>query len=488
MSELNKLRIGETSVNFPAKTFNALVDGEERDRNKPSAIDDTRQPKQKSPVVARLVWSGTDAVDPGRTLKLGNAVFEPATDEWAPFESLAFFVSEFAGSDLHQPYAIAMGPIQPGNTTPSVGYGIIPNAWWAKVNITDATHTHATPAAGTLLTSSVNGERILWKESGTGEKWAIIQVERDNFRLIRGQSYGVQSGTDVLLDNVVVLAGGFDPSEGSTSATISVANIFSQTYSDNEYVHAVYSPGVTGSSNWETLKSTAGTEQKRLLRGQTTADVLAGASTFSIDHIELLSYSIDPRSTPGSSSETLTIHKEDIKAALQDNDWITAIYNDTDGQWEWLCTERFRAIRGTWYSGTSTLVVDHLVVLDSGLDPRSDTTSDTETINVTNVASDTYGSGDKVYADWNAKDGVWEARPKGGTSGGTLKWGTINAAGSAATVAGTPSTDGTIDLYSDFGGDTGVSFNNYYPDEATSGAVGCIDSNNNIVTWSCATF
>jgi len=80
----------------------------------------------------------------------------------------------------------------------------------------------------------------------------------DKFRLIRGQSYGVQSGTNILLDNIVELSGGLDPSGGNPATTVSVYNLFGATFADNEWVDAVYSPGATGSSDWETLKGSAG--------------------------------------------------------------------------------------------------------------------------------------------------------------------------------------------------------------------------------------
>jgi len=313
----------------------------------------------------------------------------------------------------------------------------------------------------------------------------------DKFRLIRGQSYGVQSGTNILLDNIVELSGGLDPSHGAPAAQVSVYNLFGATFADNEWVDAVYSPGATGSSDWETLKSSTGTERYRLIQGKCVGAVAADAAAFSIDTIVPLAGGLDPRTVPGDMSETLSIANAQAETFV-DNEDVIAVYFDLGGGvtgWSTLITERFRAIRGTWYSGSGTLQIKSVVPLGNGLDPRTDPTDGDEIVEVINTPGDTYSSGDKVYADWDATSEVWEARPKssGGTSG-ALRWGIINSAGSASSTAGTPSTDGTIDLFAAFGGDTGVSFNNYYPDEAPSGAVGCIDASSNIVTWSCGTF
>ncbi len=182
-------------------------------------------------------------------------------------------------------------------------------------------------------------------------------------------------------------------------------------------------------------------EQPRLIRGKVFADVAAGAATFEIDHIVALASGNDPRGDTTDDSERLTI-ASNLKEILTAGEYATAIFSpsvipETDSSaavdWELIVVERFRAIRGTWYSGTSTLVIDHIIPLESGLDPRTDPTSDTETVNVTNLAGDTYGSGDKVYADWNAKDGVWEARPKGGATDTTNRFARVTYTISKAT-------------------------------------------------------
>ncbi len=46
----------------------------------------------------------------------------------------------------------------------------------AKVNINDADDTTCGVDATTVLQSGKQGAQILWKESGTGEKWAVIRV------------------------------------------------------------------------------------------------------------------------------------------------------------------------------------------------------------------------------------------------------------------------------------------------------------------------
>lgn len=138
-------------------------------------IYDDRKPKSKSPVIVQLVWDGETALEPGATVELGAAVFDPTTSDSAPFSGLIFNCTAFSGAAELSDYAITMGPISSGG---GVGYGIMPEAYWAKVDVTDEAHTNAIiDAAGTLLASAESGGlRIVWKPSGTGEKWCVVSL------------------------------------------------------------------------------------------------------------------------------------------------------------------------------------------------------------------------------------------------------------------------------------------------------------------------
>jgi len=252
---------------------------------------------------------------------------------------------------------------------------------------------------------------IAWRTDGL--RWMPVGGADEKYRLIRGQSYGAQSGGTILIDNVVPLANGVDPVDGDSTTQVSVANIFGQTYADNEIVDAIHN-----GTGWETLKTTGGVNNFRLIRGKATGAVAAEDDTFSIDGIILLAGSDDPRSTPGDMAETLFVAKTQ-KEILQEDEDVTAIYSPGIGDgvdWELLVVERYRAIRGLIAYGHGSddpLLIDTVYALDNGLDPRSDPTDDSETVEVKKIVeSDAYSDSDLVIADWNAKLNRWEARPK----------------------------------------------------------------------------
>lgn len=190
--------------------------------------------------------------------------------------------------------------------------------------------------------------------------------------------------------------------------------------------------GIEGNvSHYFDVEDVVASSVYHLVRGQVVGNVAANATTFSIDNLASLAYGRDPRSNPSSPSETLTVYNS-LQEAYRNDTWITAIYQQVANRWETLVVERFRAIRGQYVSGTDTLTIDHIVALDGGVDPRTNPTSASETVSVTRlVSTDTFSSGDNVWADWNAKDGVWEARKLGGVSTNLTYGKTTSAIGAA---------------------------------------------------------
>lgn len=348
-------------------------------------------------------------------------------------------------------WGVTLGPM--GTAAPdNVGHLVITGLVWARVNVTDAAHkcVALTTDDYTYLASAASGTAI-WdrKLAGTGKQWALILLGgggggSEKHRLIRGQSYGAQSGATILLDNVVALAGGVDPSAGNPATLVTVYNLPGGSYADNEIVEAAYNPGVSVSppADWEALKTgTGGTEKYRLIRGQCVGGVAADATSFKIDNIVVLSGGLDPRAVAGDMAEQLWITNSQ-KETFVDDEYVCAIYFDTGfgTGWQTLLTERPRAIRGTWYSGQTTLMVKNVVPLCGGLDPRTSPGNAEEIVSVTNTPQDAYHEGDKVYADWDATSEVWEARPKG--SGITrimfMHYGAVTGASATAGPAITP--------------------------------------------------
>ena len=280
MSELKPIRIGDRVTKFPALTHNALIAGEQKRRNELEQIDDLRKPKQKLPCVVRIAWSGASDLPPGSAVKLGNVLFEPGTDVWAPYEGLAFYADEFSTGQTGEPYAVTLDQIAAkAGSTYQIGSAVIPQAYWCKVDVSDAGHGYAKrPDTGTVMVSSVAGDKVLWKEAGTGEKWAVVEVRGgDRLRALRGTW---QSGTTTLvIDNIYLLDSGLDPRAvpGDLAETLDVTNVAGDTYSSGDKVYADYNDDL---DRWEARpKGSAGTTPPPLRRFELTATKLRTDAT-----------------------------------------------------------------------------------------------------------------------------------------------------------------------------------------------------------------
>lgn len=271
-----------------------------------------------------------------------------------------------------------------------------------------------------------SGEKfwVVWRRDA--QRWYPISGGNEKFRLIRGQSVGAQSGATVLIDNVDVLAGGLDPTDGNPATQVTVQNIWGQTYADNEKVQAVYNEGLGGTilTDWENFKTTAGTEQYRLIRGLVKGAVTAAAATFVIDNVVPLGSGNDPVS--GNAATEITVsntHRALSGTAgetLRDNTPVTAIW--TGAIWELLLVERYRLIKGKATAessaGAGTFSIDEVDVLAGSVDPRTDPTSEIETVTVTKTWPDKYKNNADIIAAHNPRTGAWDVISRGLTMEG----------------------------------------------------------------------
>jgi hypothetical protein len=232
MANPKKIPIGSRVSRFPAGTFNALVEGELRNRqpghggNPPIANGFA-----KSTVIVRLVWDGEGTLPPGSVVKLGEVIKNPTSRPEVVREGLQFRCGEPTPTDEH--VAITMEPMRAGQ----VGYGHIPQASWALVNVTNAGHDFAKVDSGTELESdAATGFPIIWKESGTGSgKWAVIKLSApgDTGNVIYAQAVGAVTSGDptFTFDNAIAIVGSI-PAGGTGTAQ----NQYAQELSDNDWV------------------------------------------------------------------------------------------------------------------------------------------------------------------------------------------------------------------------------------------------------------
>jgi len=202
MIEPKKFIIGQTVSELPGNTLNALREGELRDRNLAgqSKLSNGYYAAPQASACVQLAWTGDEDLMPGSAVVLSDPIHTYEDKPSAPYSGVKFFC-ELPTTETEEsgffavtatPLAAAVGDNQ------SVGYGYIPNACWAQVNVTDEAHETASLADGeTLLQSAESGRvPIVWKPTGTGTKWCVVALSPG------GGTSGMQGGFAFLTGDV----------------------------------------------------------------------------------------------------------------------------------------------------------------------------------------------------------------------------------------------------------------------------------------------
>lgn len=122
----------------------------------------------------RLIKNNTGAdVGQYEVLKLDGALITPTDNATGWLQRQTFKgITPTADCD----FAITQRSVPDGKTQPAIFSGVTP----CTVSVSDASHTHAIAGttAAKLVSATSGPAKILWKESGTGDKNAVVQLSQ----------------------------------------------------------------------------------------------------------------------------------------------------------------------------------------------------------------------------------------------------------------------------------------------------------------------
>lgn len=178
-TNLRKVSPGD-ALRIPASAYNAFVDAAVDLRVRQGRADvaaaGALESSQRGVVLVRN--DSGEAVEPHHTLAITGVLIEPGTeDRERTFHGRTPLTADVA-DEQSPPLAmvVAMARIDPGKLGRCVVHGVTP----ARVMVQDEADTTCELRAGETLPHStpLGGAPILWKEDGTGEKWAVIELGR----------------------------------------------------------------------------------------------------------------------------------------------------------------------------------------------------------------------------------------------------------------------------------------------------------------------
>ena len=169
---MRKVISGEP-LRIPAPTYNTFIDAANDFLARRHNIAVPRPAENDSELVLVQNASGSD-VDRFGVLGISDIVISP-TDNPTGFGNQVALVGVTPDADDHEGrFVIVAAPIADGR----IGLARVHGVSWVQVDVTDAGHQYAEVKDGdaTMLASGETGSaQILWKESGTGTKWAVVR-------------------------------------------------------------------------------------------------------------------------------------------------------------------------------------------------------------------------------------------------------------------------------------------------------------------------
>ncbi len=161
---------------IPARAYNAFVDAAMAHQTNVPVGGGGRMPRQHLGNVLILNKTGAD-LDEFSVVGLGSSIFEPTdTQKTATFKAQVGFEGETPATASHTgKFAIILEPI----ADDAIGIARLSGVCPVKIDITDTDHAYAdidNGDTGNLNSSETGAAQILWAESGTGEKWAIVRL------------------------------------------------------------------------------------------------------------------------------------------------------------------------------------------------------------------------------------------------------------------------------------------------------------------------
>ena len=181
---LRKVLPGEPFV-APASTWNAFIDAAQDFKDRTADIG--RQPVAgfRSPGIITVKNESGSARRQFDVLGLGKPIFLPSSGSSGggssggadqSFRNMVAFRGLTPKEDVHEDkFVLLIEPLAAN----AVGKACISGVCQVRVNVTDEDHEFAEMADGKadMLESGDTGSaRILWKEDGTGQKWAVVHL------------------------------------------------------------------------------------------------------------------------------------------------------------------------------------------------------------------------------------------------------------------------------------------------------------------------
>ena len=171
---LKKVKSGDPLV-IPAQTFNTFIDAARDFRRR--QLHQGQRPQPATRHTGLVLVKNASGSDRNRfdILGIDAPIFTPSESVESFKNAVALSGVTPSEASHSGSFVILLEPVGSGEIGLACAQGVCP----VKVNVTDTDHPYADVSDGeaSSLTSGTSGAAfILWKETGTGEKWAVVRL------------------------------------------------------------------------------------------------------------------------------------------------------------------------------------------------------------------------------------------------------------------------------------------------------------------------
>lgn len=158
---------------IPAALYNRLVDIASEHGNPEQTVDSSALFRQTG-IIRIKNASGADRAR-FEVLGIDNVLITP-TDNLEEFKQRVLLNGSTPATGGEGKFAVLLEPIRSNEIGRAVAAGLTA----VQINMTDSAHKFAEISDGDtakLVSGTTGSARIMWAESGTGTKWAIIRID-----------------------------------------------------------------------------------------------------------------------------------------------------------------------------------------------------------------------------------------------------------------------------------------------------------------------
>jgi hypothetical protein len=169
-----RIKKGQVLNGLPAKDWNEFVDTAQRVAAWPTPSGRTGLQAGPAHGVTVLVKPSVSMTNDYPIVRLTTVLTTPTENTSTVYDAPTFNALK-PDADTGSGFAVIQGPSDNSAIAPAMVLGDT----WCKVDVQDTDDEYATSInddCTKLKSSPDSGARILWKESGTGEKWAVVRL------------------------------------------------------------------------------------------------------------------------------------------------------------------------------------------------------------------------------------------------------------------------------------------------------------------------